>query len=703
MLSDSESEDGRDVHQLTINEHYAKAFEYRKEREELQKLKDQYGSDPDSDEEEESTDSESAESEDSDGEELTPAMDAAILRTLARIKRKDPEIYKDGKDIFAEEQEKSAVAAKGLAQTQPQMPGGSKDKGQSKPLTIRAANLQNALNSGSRSPSPEHEAPLTHAEEQTRLRSETIAAFHGAAAADDDDDDEDDWLVPREKTMAEVEKEEEEYREFLETQVDNLRELVDVGGDDSGVGVAQEEGTKKKKKKQKKKAEENEAGPSRSKEEQDQDFLVNYILNRGWIDRSAKRLPTYKEVTSSKRKGKAKAEDLDIDEDDVDAPNQEDDDDEEEEIFDDIVDRFESSYNFRFEETDGTEIKTYPRALPSAVRREDTKRKDARERRKQRKAEELAQRKEEVKRLKGLKMKEIRARLERAGVATGEAESLKDLGIDLDAPWDPDAHDKQMAGLYALNGGDGEGDDEEEGYENDDEKPTWNDDIDIGDIYVEPDFGGGEQSTKKDKKKKKKKKKKGGEDDDEGVDVDAMDADFVPLAGDDDEEEWDGTEEMRKRKLNEWMDEIYALDFNDLVGGQPTRFHYTSVAPQSYALTASEILQAKDAELNEYMGIKKYAPYRQEGWDKNRNERLKEFKGKIQERMGASGAGAQEGGDGLAKKKRKGKKERMREKAEADATETGIKRKREDDGDAEDAAPTEGSKKKRRRKKKDVD
>jgi protein KRI1 len=36
MLSDSESENGSsNEHQLIINEHYAKAFQYRKEREEL--------------------------------------------------------------------------------------------------------------------------------------------------------------------------------------------------------------------------------------------------------------------------------------------------------------------------------------------------------------------------------------------------------------------------------------------------------------------------------------------------------------------------------------------------------------------------------------------------------------------------------------------------------------------------------------------
>jgi hypothetical protein len=37
--SSSVSEDENDLHQFTINEHYAKAFQYRKEREELAKRK----------------------------------------------------------------------------------------------------------------------------------------------------------------------------------------------------------------------------------------------------------------------------------------------------------------------------------------------------------------------------------------------------------------------------------------------------------------------------------------------------------------------------------------------------------------------------------------------------------------------------------------------------------------------------------------
>ena len=63
-------------------------------------MKEKYGSDYEEGYSEEESDSESDESEDEDGEELTPAVDAAILRTLARIRNKDPEIYESGKHVF---------------------------------------------------------------------------------------------------------------------------------------------------------------------------------------------------------------------------------------------------------------------------------------------------------------------------------------------------------------------------------------------------------------------------------------------------------------------------------------------------------------------------------------------------------------------------------------------------------------------------
>ncbi|KAG6866685.1 hypothetical protein C0991_000795 [Blastosporella zonata] len=691
MLSDSDSEgsDGQSFHKLTINEHYATAFEYKKEREELQKLKDKYGSDYDNEEDGTESDSESDESEDEDGEELTPTVDAAILRTLARIKRKDPSIYDTSTNIFGEEHKKIAPATRRT----------TKVKDKSKPVTIRQVALHSALNPDSRSPSPE---PLPHVEEQRALRDETIAAFHSAVKDEDDD-----FLVPREKTRDEQELEEEEYREFLEREVGgDLKALVDIQPEPStsnnGNGTILEGDVKNEKKTKLAKARKASKDSSgKYKQETDQEFLMNYILNRGWIDRSANHVPTYREITSTKSQGKnkAKEESGDSEEDAEALPTADPDLDEDD--FEEIIDRFESSYNFRFEEPyvfpdihfsqssdvlsadrDAAIIPSYPRNLPSLVRREDTTRKDARERRKQRKEEELQKKREEVKRLKGLKMKEIRARLEKIGKEGGksleEDKALQDL--DLDAEWDPEAHDRQMADLYGADEFD------------DNEKPQWDEDIDIGGFPLDDDV-----PTKKQKKKKKKKINEDVED--AGVDIDAMDAD-VERAFDDDEE-WDGTEEMRKRKLEEYMDEIYGLDFNDIVGDLPTRFKYVPVQPQNFALTPAEILMATDQELNEYMSVKKYAPYRQEmKWDSKRNDRLKELKSKISVRSPGFATGTtrdREGGDKSAKK-RKGKKERMKSKAAEEAEDSKLpavtdptppKRKR--DADDADYSPEQMS------------
>ena len=124
-------------------------------------------------------------------------------------------------------------------------------------------------------------------------------------------------------------------------------------------------------------------------------------------------------------------------------------------------------------------------------------------------------------------------------------------GLDLEGEWDPEAHDQQMSGLYGTDD------------DVDVEKPQWDEDIDIEDII--PNHSEVSEPNAK-KKKKKKKQAERGEESDLGVDVDTMDADVEKPV---DDEEWDGTEEMRKRKLDEYMDEIYGLDFNDMVCLRP--------------------------------------------------------------------------------------------------------------------------------------
>jgi protein KRI1 len=100
----------------------------------------------------------------------------------------------------------------------------------------------------------------------------------------------------------------------------------------------------------------------------------------------------------------------------------------------------------------------------------------------------------------------------------------------------------------------------------------------------------------------------------------------------------------------------------------PTHFRYAPVANTTFGLTPAEILLADDKDLNEYVGLKKLAPYRKQRdtWDAKRQARLREFKNKVSAQLEEAGADVftlEHLVDGERRaKKRKGRKERMREK-----------------------------------------
>lgn len=114
--------------------------------------------------------------------------------------------------------------------------------------------------------------------------------------------------------------------------------------------------------------------------DEDELFLRDYILNRGYIDKDANRVPTYEEMVGE--------EEVKEDEDEEAVEKQE---------------EFEKKYNFRFEEpgtsslegcglvsppslTAGSDlIVNYPRTVAGSVRREDERRKKKRKERQERK------------------------------------------------------------------------------------------------------------------------------------------------------------------------------------------------------------------------------------------------------------------------------------------------------------------------------
>ena len=89
-----------DEQQLSINQSYAERYQHNKRRVHLEQLQQKYGEEEgDSDE----SDSEDV-TEDEDGEQLTPQVDAAILRTLQRIREKGSDLYDADNRVFDIEQ-----------------------------------------------------------------------------------------------------------------------------------------------------------------------------------------------------------------------------------------------------------------------------------------------------------------------------------------------------------------------------------------------------------------------------------------------------------------------------------------------------------------------------------------------------------------------------------------------------------------------
>lgn len=90
---------------------------------------------------------------------------------------------------------------------------------------------------------------------------------------------------------------------------------------------------------------------------------------------------------------------------------------------------------------------------------------------------------------------------------------------------------------------------------------------------------------------------------------------FSAAAEEEDEENAAGTAAalaLERSAVNKLLAEYDQLDFEDNIGGLKTRFRYRSVPKEDYGLSTNEILRLKDKELNQLVGLKRMAPYREE-------------------------------------------------------------------------------------------
>ena len=112
------------------------------------------------------------------------------------------------------------------------------------------------------------------------------------------------------------------------------------------------------------------------------------------------------------------------------------------------------------------------------------------------------------------------------------------------------------------------------------------------------------------------------------------------------------TDDKEKDLADRLLEEYYGLDFEDVVAGMPTRFHYVNVPADSYGMTTDEIFNSDDKTLNKKVSLKKLRPYRDDS--DNKRDRIAKWNAIKKEREKRN---AQKGfsGNGSAQGKPKGK------------------------------------------------
>jgi protein KRI1 len=577
VLFDEDS-DGSELDEgaeLKINEEYAKRFEHNKKREELQRLEEKYG--PKNDGYEES-DSSSDESEDDDGFLVTEDLDAEISATLQAIKNKDPRIY-DKDAVFYKPVEEAIGAEEG------------RKLATQKPVNLRQyqqEKYERAMKGeevgGEAGPAPQR----TFAQEQIELKDTILTEIKAAAEGQGEEDDEDDTFIKVKDTAVSLTNGVHPSRAAVHNK--KLTE-VDV-----------------------KKADTN-----------PDEFLDNFMASKAWIDEGR----DWKPFDSDDEGGNSH----------------------------DLAEEFEQAYNMRFEDPNKSNevLKSYSRVLTTSksVRRDDaTGRQRRRVLERERKEAEKTERQEERARYRRLKIEEAAEKLEKIKKAAGiSGKSLK--GEEewvklLDDAWDNDKWEEDMQRKF----GDAYYAEQDEAPEDSDEgdgdgqlngdrkrrpkKPKWDDDVDIKDIV--PDFEEGDKpnislSDSEDggvettlSRKRPAETESGGEEEAERPSkkrksVKNQRQERAELKRQK-RRELEQIETLVDVKMN--LDDPAILTTTSASSGNVARagekaasaaglgsFRYRETSPTTFGLTARDILLApSDAALNQFLGLKHLAPYR---------------------------------------------------------------------------------------------
>ncbi|KAG7827846.1 hypothetical protein KL920_004096 [Ogataea angusta] len=257
---------------------------------------------------------------------------------------------------------------------------------------------------------------------------------------------------------------------------------------------------------------------------------------------------------------------------------------EDDEEFDEAAEKFENAYNFRFEDPNAAEIISYARSQATMRREKMNSRKKQRLKKKEEQLREEEEKQELLRKKKQKKATQVLDRLREIKEAVGDkvsedtiarvfGDSLLNDDFD-DAEWD-----SKMAEIF------------NEAFYEEDGKPE-KPEVELSEEEkVEEEEEEVEEEPKENKSKKSKKK-----------------------------EEKIG-KKKEKQKLKEVAEKLVSANTPKLLeeveeergrgkDKEEIKFRYREVSPESFGLTTREILVADDKDLNELIGLKKFAPYR---------------------------------------------------------------------------------------------
>lgn len=399
LLDDEESEEELESEELKVNEAYAKRFEHNKRREELHRLQEKYGKGNEGDLGLDETDSEDEEEENEDG--FAPQKtEEQFLKTLVRIKKRDPTIYdtqqKLYSDVDTDEEEEEYRRVKG--------------EKKEKPMYIKDVMTKQILEQAQGKGEDLDQLYVPPVKTYQQEQDEARAAFLNAAQEVDSEEEGDGFggglLKKRVKTAEELKKDAQEDAIYAAEQAEKEKLARQQNILDEYFGKEEELN-------------------------EDEKFLKSYILNRGWID---------KEEDYRKE-----MEGLSEDEENVDK-----------------AEEFEYNFQHRFEEEGADRIISHPRIIEDSVRKDESSRKRKRKEREERKKAEMQAQYEEIKRLKNLKKMEMEEKLQKireiAGYKGKTLEKMKHRVLEED--FDPERHDHNMQEIFDDEYYEDEGDEE---------------------------------------------------------------------------------------------------------------------------------------------------------------------------------------------------------------------------------------------------